>query len=65
MTHSTIRAAAQPGTSKAMLALFIALVFAVCSLWSMGAMAQDATERSQAQVHADALIWESDGRPRN
>ncbi|WP_334119589.1 formate dehydrogenase subunit gamma [Limnobacter sp.] len=50
MTHSTIRAAAQPGMSKAMLALFTALVFAVCSLWSMGAMAQEATERAQAQV---------------
>ena len=24
-----------------------------------------AEQRSQAQVHADALIWESDGRPRN
>ena len=24
-----------------------------------------AAERSQASVHADALIWESDGRPRN
>ena len=23
------------------------------------------TERAQAQVHADALIWEADGRPRN
>ena len=24
-----------------------------------------ATERRQAEVHADALIWEADGRPRN
>ena len=24
-----------------------------------------AEQRSQAQVHADALIWEADGRPRN
>ena len=25
----------------------------------------DASERAQAQVHADALIWEGDGRPRS
>ena len=24
-----------------------------------------AAERAQAEVHADALIWEGDGRPRN
>ncbi len=26
---------------------------------------QTAAERAQAEVHADALIWESDGRPRS
>lgn len=50
MTHSTIRAAAKPGLNNALVALFTALVFAVCALWSVGAMAQDASERSQAQV---------------
>jgi formate dehydrogenase subunit gamma len=50
MTHSSIRAAAKPGLNKALVALFTALVFAICSLWTVGAMAQDATERAQAQV---------------
>ena len=65
MTHSTIRAAAQPGMGKAMFALFAVLVFAVCSLWSMGAMAQDASERAQAQVQKqqtqplnNSPVWE-------
>ena len=50
MRHSSNRAAAQPDKSRALVALFMALVLAICALWSMGAMAQDATERSQAQV---------------
>ena len=50
MTHSTIRAAAQPGMSKAMLALFTALVFAVCSLWSMGAMARSVASCAMAPL---------------
>ena len=50
MTNETIRAASKPGLNQGVFALFLALVFAVCSLWSVGAAAQDATPMSQAQV---------------
>ena len=65
MTRSAIRAAKKPGLNNALVALFMAMVFAVCSLWSVGAMAQDASERSQAQVQKqqtqplnNSPVWE-------
>ena len=50
MTHSTIRAGVKPSQNNALVALFLALALVACSLWSSGAIAQEASERSQAQV---------------
>ncbi|WP_370261301.1 formate dehydrogenase subunit gamma [Limnobacter sp.] len=50
MTYSPNRAVAAPGLGKAGLALFMAMVFALCSLWLGTASAQDATPLSQEQV---------------